>query len=228
MNLDLGGPGPGCSAMRVRRLLAGELSGAEEERTAAHVKGCARCAAVQQEIAQEQAALEREVPFPAFAAGVAEKLAQKQRLSFAPRWAPLAAAAALLLLGGTALVLRPADTGTVRSKGAAGAQLFVQDARGVRELRASEPVSEGARLRLSLRPAGRKHAAALLIEPGEISVLYSGAAVNGPLPQAFEWTGSGKAMVLVVLSDEPLDSSRIKSPQDAPPGADVVELPLRR
>ena len=35
MNLDLGGPGAGCSAMRVRRLLAGELSGVEKERTEA-------------------------------------------------------------------------------------------------------------------------------------------------------------------------------------------------
>ena len=69
MNLDLGGPGPGCSALRVRRLLAGELSGVEKERTEAHVTGCERCAAVSEEIAAEREALRRDVPFPQFAAG---------------------------------------------------------------------------------------------------------------------------------------------------------------
>ena len=104
MNLDLGGPGPGCSALRVRRLLAGELSGVEKERTEAHVTGCERCAAVREEIAAEREALRRDVPFPQFAAGVAEKLAHRPRRDFVSRWAPLAAAAGLLLVAGTALV----------------------------------------------------------------------------------------------------------------------------
>src|SRR5438105_8764716 len=99
--------------MRVRRLAAGELTGAELERTQAHVDGCERCAATQREIAVEREALQRDVPFPAFAAGVAEKLAQRPQQSFS-RWVPLAAAAALALAAG-ALVLRPADTETVRS-----------------------------------------------------------------------------------------------------------------
>ncbi len=227
MNLDLGGPGPGCSAMRVRRLLAGELSGAEKERAQAHLAGCARCAETEREIAQEKAALLRDVPFPAFAAGVAERLAQRPRRSMITRWAPLAAAAGLSLVAG-GLLLRPSDTESVRSKGAATAQLFVQDARGVRVLGAAESVAPGAQLRLSLHPAGRRYAAAVLIEPGETSVLYSGAAVNGPLPQAFEWTGQGAATLLVVLSDQPLEAAQLRSAQDAPRGADVVQVQLRR
>jgi len=140
VNLDLGGPGPGCSALRVRRLLAGELSGVEKERTEAHVTGCERCASVRQEIAAEREALRRDVPFPQFAAGVAEKLAHRPRRDFVSRWAPLAAAAGLLLVAGTALVLRPADTERERSKGSASAQLFVQDASGVHELAAGDAV----------------------------------------------------------------------------------------
>ena len=88
MNLDLGGPGFGCSAMRVRRLAAGELTGMEKERTEAHIAGCARCAAVVQEIAAEKEALRRDVPFPQFAAAVAEKLAERPRRSLVARWAP--------------------------------------------------------------------------------------------------------------------------------------------
>ena len=117
MNLDLGGPGAGCSAMRVRRLLSGELTGIEKERTEAHVASCPRCAAVQEEIAAEREALRRDVPFPQFAAAVAEKLAHRPHRSIAARWAPLTAAAAgLALVAGTLLVRRPAETDTVRSK----------------------------------------------------------------------------------------------------------------
>ena len=228
MNLDLGGPGAGCSAMRVRRLLAGELSGVEKERTEAHVEGCERCAAVRQRIAAEREALRRDVPFPQFAAAVAEKLAHRPQHRFASRWAPLAAAAGVALIAGTLLVRRPAETETVRSKGAGSAQLFVQDRTGVHELAAGEPVAEGARLLLSLQPAGRKRAVAVLVEPGEASVIYDGPALNGTLPQAFEWTGRGVATLLVVLSDSAVDAKSIRSAADAPRGADVLAVTLRR
>ncbi len=227
MNLELGGPGPGCSAMRVRRLLAGELAGAEAERTLLHVQGCARCGQVQRELLLEQEALRRDVPFPAFAAGVAEKLAVRPRRSLLSRWAPMAAAAGVVLAA-SVLALRPSDTETVRSKGAATAQLFVQDRAGTRELSAGEPVVAGARLRIALHPGRRTQAAAVLIEPGETSVLYSGAALNGPLPQAFEWTGQGAASLLVVLADEPIDAARIHGVKDAPRGADVWQVQLHR
>ena len=227
MNLDLGGPGPGCSAMRVRRLLACELTGAEKERTEAHVKDCARCAAVHQEVVAEREALRRDVPFPQFAAAVAEKLARPQR-SLLSRWAPFAAAAGVLLVTGTVLVMRPADSERVRSKGAASAQLFVQDQGGTHELMPDERIAEGARMRLALQPGGRKHAAVVLIEPHERSVVYEGPAVNGPLPQAFEWTGRGTATLLVILSDSSVDARPIRSAADAPRGADVLMVQLRR
>ncbi len=230
MNLDLGGPGPGCSALRVRRLLAGELSGVEKERTEAHVTGCERCAAVREEIAAEREALRRDVPFPQFAAGVAEKLARRPRRDFVSRWAPLAAAAGLLLVTGTTLVLRPpADTGRgTQSKGSASAKLFVQDASGVHELAAGDAVADGARLLLSLQPGQHKRVAAVLIESGEVSVIYQGPAVKGPLPQAFEWTGKGVATLLLVLSDSPVDAKTIRSKDDAPRGAEVFHVTLRR
>ena len=229
MNLDLGGPGPGCSALRVRRLLAGELSGVEKERTEAHVTGCERCAAVRQEIAAEREALRRDVPFPEFAAGVAEKLAHRPRRDFVSRWAPLAAAAGLALVAGTALVLRPADTGPgTQIKGSASAQLFVQDETGVHGLAADEWVPDGARLLVSLRPEQHKRVAAVLIETGEANVIYQGPAVKGTLPQAFEWTGKGVATLLLVLSDSPVDAKTIRSRDDVPRGAEVLQFTLRR
>jgi hypothetical protein len=214
--------------MRVRRLLAGELSGLEKERTEAHLQGCERCAAVQAEIAAEREALRRDVPFPQLVAAVAEKLARRPQRSLLSRWAPLAAAAGVALVAGTALILRPTDDGTVRSKGGAAAQLFVQDQSGVHELAAGGAVAPGARLMLSLQPGGHKRAAAILIEPGEASVVYDGPAVNGPLPQAFDWTGKGVATLLVVLSDSQVDAKSIRSAGDAPRGADVLTVTLRR
>ena len=212
--------------MRVRRLVAGELLGVEEERARAHVAGCERCARVQQEIAQEREALRRDVPFAAFAAGVAEKLAARPRRPWAVRWAPLAAAASVLLVAGASLVSRrePAE----RVKGGSSAQLFVRDAAGVRALDPEEALAPGARLLLKLSPAGRKQAAAVLIEPGETSVVYQGPAVDGPLPQAFEWTGKGMATLLVVLSDSKMDAAKIRSAADAPRDADVLRITLRR
>ena len=228
MNLDLGGPGAGCSALRVRRLMAGELAGVEKERTEAHVAGCGRCLAVQQEIAAEREALRRDVPFPHFAAAVAEKLAQRPRRSFVSRWAPLAAAAGLALVAGTALVLRPSDTETIRTKGAASAQLFAQDRAGVHELEQGEAVAEGARLQLTLHPAGHKRVAVVLVEAQETSVVYEGPAVSGQLPDAFVWDGKGVATLLVVLSDSTVDASSIRSAKDAPRGAEVLAMTLRR
>lgn len=226
MTLDLGGPGQGCSAMRVRKLAAGELAGVEKERTEAHVAGCERCARVQLEIAQEREALRRDVPFPSFAAGVAEKLAARPRRPWTARWAPLAVAASVLLMAGVGIVARREPT--ERPKGGASAQLFVEDAAGVRALDPEEALAPGARLLLKLSPAGRTQAVAVLIEPGETSVVYQGPAVDGPLPQAFEWTGKGVATLLVVLSDSRMDAAGIRSADDAPRGADVLRITLRR
>jgi len=131
-------------------------------------------------------------------------------------------------VAGTALVLRPPDTERVRSKGAASAQLFIQDASGVRELDAGEAVAEGARLLLSLKPEGRKQAAVVLVEPGEASVIYAGPAVKGPLPESFVWTGTGVATLLVVLSDSKVDAASIRSAADAPRGSDVLSVTLHR
>jgi hypothetical protein len=216
--------------MRVRRFFAGELEADERAQLEAHLEACGRCQRTVQELQGEREALAREVPFAAFAAGVAEKLAaRRQRPRFAPWTSGLAAAAAILVVAG-AFVLRPSsrDMG-LRSKGGAPAQIFVNDASGTRALSAGEPIAQDAKLRLSLHPGGRKYAAAVLLEPSESSVLYDGPAVDGPLPQAFEWTGAAReARVLVVLSDEQVDAEKLHAASDAPRDADVSELVLRR
>ena len=150
---------------------------------------------------------------------MAERIAQQPARTWKPRWQAMAIAAALALTAGV-LVMRPADTETVRSKGGASAQVFALDAKGIHELLG--PVAEGTRLQVSLHPSGRKYASVILVEPAEKSVIYSGVAINGALPQAFEWTGSGSATLRILFADQPID------PANPPNDKDLVEIPLRK
>jgi hypothetical protein len=228
MMVDLGGPGTACSAMRVRRLVAGELQGTDRERTQQHVDGCARCQAVLTELADERARLARDVPFDAFAAGVAEKLAHAHQPPRFARWAPLAAAAALLLVVGTALTMRPpSDDDGLRPKGGAAVALFQRSGAEVHPVQRA--VGPGP-IMVHLEPAGRRYAAVLLVEPKESSLLYTGAA-RADLPEAFEWTGTARrATLLAVFADKPLDGEALRrdGAKGAPKGADVVQVPLER
>ncbi len=236
MTLVLGGPGLACSAMRLRRLAAGELSGEERARAEEHLAGCARCQASAREIEAERRALGEELPFQEFAAGVAERLARPERKRPYLRALPLALAAGLAVAVAAPLVLRltrPEDQ--TRPKGAASAVLFAQEGAAVRALARGEPVPEGARLRLSLLPAGRRNAAAFVIDADGVALLYHGPALAGPLPGAFEWTGAGTGTVLVLLSDSPLDASALAARlgregagAPPPPGAEAIRIPLFR
>ncbi|MFL5311848.1 MAG: hypothetical protein ACJ79H_15540 [Myxococcales bacterium] len=227
MMVDLGGPGTGCSAMRVRRLTAGELQGAERDRTQQHVDGCARCQGILRELAEERARLAREVPFDAFAAGVAEKLARTPEPRRFARWAPLAAAAALLLAVGTTLTLRPSDERGVRSKGVAAVALFQ---RSGSEVHAVQRVVGAGPIMVRLEPAGHAYAAVVLVEPQESSLLYAGRS-RTELPEAFEWTGTARrATLLTVFADTPLDAEALRrdGAKGVPKGAEVVQVLLER
>jgi Putative zinc-finger len=246
--LSLGGPGPGCSATRVRRLAAGELDGAERVRMEEHLAACARCQATRREVDEEQRVAVAALPFEALAAGVAERLARGdealaaraavRRRAPAMRLVPLALAASLAIGVAVPLVSRlsaPQDDG-VRAKGAAALTAFVQEGGAPpRVLAPGEAVAAGARLRIALPAGPRRHAAVLLLDADGVATLYAGPARPGPLPDAFEWTGAGEATVVAVLSDEPIAveavSARLASggiPAAAAPGREVVTLKLLR
>jgi hypothetical protein len=239
-SLSLGGPGPGCSATRLRRLAAGELAGAERAQLLEHLAGCARCQETQREIAEEGRALAAALPFQEFASGVAERLARAEMPSrrwWARRWVPVAVAASLVAAAGVPLVARlsaPGSAHGVRVKGAPSLTVYVHRSGGARQLAPGESIPAGARLRLSLSPAGRAQAAVLLLDSDGAAVLYAGPALAGPLPEAFEWTGEGEATLLALFADEPIAAEalakRVASPTEAAgaSGAEVVKLKLTR
>lgn len=227
MMVDLGGPGTPCSAMRVRRLVAGELRGADRHRTQQHADGCARCQAVLRELGEERARLVREVPFEAFAAGVAEKLARSQQQPRFTRWVPLAAAAVLLLVVSASLGLRHEAGDGLRTKGGAAVALFQREGAQVRA--AGRAVGRGP-IMVRLEPSGHAYAAVVLVEAQESSLLYAGPA-RSELPEAFEWTGGARRATLVaVFADEPIDGEAVRrgGARGAPKGAEVVQVPLER
>jgi hypothetical protein len=224
--------------MRVRRLLAGELLGAERERAEEHLADCGRCQGVRAELAREREELARALPFERFAAGVAERMAEPRPRAWR-RALPLALAAGLAVavaLPAALLLGRDADVSGVRTKGAAGLALYAQGSGEPRLLGPDEPVPAGVRLRPALAPGRWRHAAVALVDADGAAVLYAGPARVGPLPEAFEWTGAvAQGTLVLVLSDAPVDAraleaSLLRGVVLGPPGAasEVVTRPLRR
>jgi len=230
MNIDLGGPGVACSAMRVRRLLAGELAGEERAKAAAHLLACERCRETERRLGAERAELAVAVPFEAFAAGVAERLATKERRPL--RWylgvAALAAGIALVPFIST----RISDDPGVRTKGGAGVRLYLQDKQGPREYRANEPVRETDDLYAEIVPGSRRYALVLLAEGNEVHAAYAGPARGQdgrPLVVPFPWTGPHDGTLYVVLDDQPIDAQAVRRDlRAARRGAEVFTFKVPR
>jgi hypothetical protein len=242
MTTQLGGPGVACSAMRIRRLVAGELDGEERARTEDHLAACARCQETDREIASERGRLAADLPFEALAAGVAERLARDAPRARSRRTAALRAgmalAAGLAFAVSVPTVLRVARDrpDEVRTKGGAEMTVWVRDRGATRVLARGEPVPQGAALRVGLSPGGRRFAAVALLDRDGAVILHAGAAEPGVLPGAFEWTGAGRGTLVAVLDDAPVDPAALRDrlarggPSAAAPGqgAEVLVLELRR
>ena len=213
--LSLGGPGRGCSRMRVRRLEAGEIRNGEATELRAHIAGCLRCQSTQAELHRERSDLQATLPFDQFAAGVAEKLAATPAAAFVPGWqrflrlaVPLASAAAIAVVAGPLLLAHPSGvTEHNRMKGSVGAAVFVKQGTEQHELAAGEAVAPNAQILLALRPGAQKYAAAALWEKDSVSMLWAGEARPGPLPTAFEWDGHGRAVLVVRFAEAPIDAT---------------------
>ncbi|MHB8420579.1 MAG: zf-HC2 domain-containing protein [Myxococcales bacterium] len=245
---DLGGPGARCSIAQVRRLAGGELGSPDRERVEAHVRGCARCQASEREIEGERQALLAAVQLPVFATGVAERLAQaatRRRdalpgfLASSWKYASVPLAASILVVSAALLLRNPSGAVPAtprelasRVKGGAGATVYVQEGAGSRALARGEKVPPGAKLLVSLQPAGHRFAAVALVDRDGVSPLYVGPATPGPLPQAFVWTGGGEARLVIDYTELPIGRGRfvqrLAEHGRTPEGTDRVDLELSR
>lgn len=239
---SLGGPGVSCSAMRVRRLEAGELLGEELFRTESHVSSCPRCQETRREIARERADVAVALPFEMLAAGVAERLARPMQARRTWRPMGLALAAGLAIAAAIPAVLHVAkdrsdlDRSEFRTKGGAEITVWANGGADARALAPGEAVPARASLRIGLSTGGHGHAAVALLDADGAAVLFAGPVEGGALPGAFEWTGPEEGTLVAVLDDVPVDPAALvrrlteRGVAAASPGgkAEVVVRQLRR
>lgn len=197
--------------LTMRRYLAEESLDAG---VVSHLAGCDECEGRLKTLRSEHAAFQSEIPFERFAAGVEKAVRIQQRGPVARKTnnlhMALALAATLLVLFGLQLALQPEPTS--RLKGGDGTVEFVvAGTKGQRTAAPIETLASGERVRVGV--TGHRYAAAVSIdERGEVSTIYS-EALEGPgrvwLPDSIEFTGSGREVVVVVVSDQPIDAQRL-------------------
>ena len=197
-----------CSITQVRQLNAGELKGEARARAAAHLLACEKCRAGERELADERARLLSDVPFEMFASGVAERLARREpaRPSRLLRYAPLLAAACVLVVALPVALRKRADPAYDGIKGGALAHLYVKDARGAHAWVNAEAVPESADIYAELTDG--KFAAVVLLEGGQRHPLYAGPVVHQDGKHhvvSFGWTGAHGARLVVAVSQEPIE-----------------------
>lgn len=181
--------------LALRRFVAEEIDLSE------HLRECTACSAKVDAIREEQRAFEKEISFERFAAGVEKK--SRPRSSRA--WLGIAVAAAAVMI---AFVLVPKEP-TNRVKGSATAEFVVAGTSGQRNAEEPEQLKSGERIRIGV--SGAKYVLVVSIdERGEVSPVYD-EVVSGHawLPESIEFTGSGRELVLVVLSDDRQSTSAV-------------------
>jgi hypothetical protein len=197
--------------LTMRRYLADEALDAV---VLTHLKDCGECDGRLRALRDEQAAFEQQIPFERFAAGVEKAMRVQQRTPVTRKSnnlnIGLALAATVLMLLGVQLALQSKPTSRVKG-GEETVEFVIAGASGQRTAAPVETLAPGERVRVGV--AGHRYAAAVSIdERGEVSTIYS-EALEGPgrvwLPDSFEFTGSGKELVVVVVSDEAIDTQRL-------------------
>ena len=241
--LNPSGPARGHTGeLRLRRFLADELAGDEREAVADHAAACAECARRLEGLRAEQRAFEGHVSFDRFAAGVERAARVPHHGKSALRWwkRPTSAVsfAGMFGLGAIAATVALIVTAQplfeqIRVRNAADAALHRNNLKGggpemairiaapddgaQRTAAATtiEPLARGERLRIGVKPGGRRYLFAVSIDDkGVVTALYpeTGVSVAVPpttdlqyLPDSVELTGRGVERLIVVLSDEPLE-----------------------
>ena len=194
--------------LALRRIHSGELEDA-------HVRDCAECQAQLRELGAEQARFEADIPFERFAAGVerAQRAHQTPRRSWLPPVMGMAAAV-VLAIGVQPLLTRTGN----RTKGG-GMVLRIAGPTGGPQRLAEPDVPEalgpGERVMLGYKPGTHKFVSAVsLDETGGVTALYPEYGKSLPvdegdatyyLPDSIEFTGKGTEVVVLVLTDKPLD-----------------------
>ncbi len=170
---------PACtSALRLDRLLAGELPVAEADDLRGHLAGCPRCAAALAELTAARDA----APPPLRLVAPGREVAAPAPRRAARRWAATAVAAAALAAAAV-IAVRPGLEGE-RTKGAAAPawSAFVLHDGAVRRAGPGEVVAPGDALRFAVTAPAPGYVAVLSLDPvGRASVYYPAGAEAAPV-----------------------------------------------
>lgn len=210
-----------CPGFALRRLHAGELSGAEAARVREHADGCARCGAVLAGLAAEDAAFHAR-SFDDFSREVEARLPRVRAETAVPprRRSPVFARAIPLALAASVAAVvflprlfdAPAERG-VRAKGGAAVEWLIGGAGPVREAVDGERLAPGERVRLQVHPGASGHLLALAVDAaGEVTPLYERDGRSLPvtpgatavLPDSIAFEGAGPERLYVLFSERPL------------------------
>lgn len=212
-----------CPGFALRRLHAGELSGAEADRVRAHADGCPRCAATLADLDAADAAFHAR-SFDDFSRAVEARLPRvRAELSPVPRRRPVfARAIPLALAASVAAVLflprlfAPPGDGGVRVKGGPEAEWIIGGAGPTREAVDGERLAPGERVRLQIHAGERTHVLALSVDAaGQVTPLYATAGRSLPvtpgakeiLPDSIAFDGAGAERLYVLFSDAAIEET---------------------
>ncbi|MBF5042517.1 DUF4384 domain-containing protein [Aggregicoccus sp. 17bor-14] len=217
------------SAWTLHRLHAGErnFAGADEARE--HAASCVACRTALQAHVAQQEQFEASVPFARFEAGVLERAAPKQRVAvpIGRRLAPLAAMAAVLLVGVAVVpqLMREPTHGNRIKGGDAVSELRIAGAGGAQQRVATpgepEALAAGERVRLGYAALQGEYVLAVSVDAaGVVSALYPETGESLPaqvgaglqyLPDSLEFTGTGLERVVLVRSRRPLTVESVRA-----------------
>ncbi len=210
----------GCSALLIRRLHVGELSGEEASRVRSHLASCEHCRATLAAIEREAADV-ADVSFDRFAERTLEK-AHASKVRRLPLRNVALALAACLVVALAAVPLRHALFPTHRNgmKGGTNVELYVGGIGHPARLAGDrEVLAPGERVRVGYETDAPRYLTVVSIDDsGKVTALYpetgnSLTADTSPglhlLPDSVEFTGGGYERVVTVFTDQPVSVESI-------------------
>jgi hypothetical protein len=173
--------GPDCASdLSLDRLALGELGAEERTALAAHLSGCADCAAANARLAEQRALFDRQELIPNLAADALMRAQSQRRRTW--RWlvAPLGLVAASA--AAFALFVTPAPESRTKGEFSLSPYVLHAESASAGALHLGEPLHPGDRLQFRYNGGKAGHLAIVSVDAtGEVSVYYPPGPMTAPV-----------------------------------------------